>query len=88
MTATNSYQSVINAMTAEFEFNVTLTQHEKVLLSVALRDKIDERLKTAEFLKNTDTANTYYQDAGRLERIAKVLNRTLPKDWLTLSSAN
>ena len=80
MTATNSYQSVINAMTAEFEFNVTLTQHEKVLLIVALRDKIEERLKTADFLKNTDTANTYYQDAGRLQRISMILANTMPKD--------
>ena len=59
-----------------------------MLLVIALRDKIEERLKTADFLKNTDTANTYYQDAGRLQRISMVLSNTFPKNWLTLSSAN
>ena len=88
MTATNSYQSVSDAITGEYQFNVTLSQHEKMLLIIALRDKIEERLKTADFLKNTDSANTYFQDAGRLERIARVLVNTMPKDWLTLSSAN
>ena len=83
MTTANSYQSVSDAITGEYQFNVTLTQHEKMLLIVALRDKIEERLKTADFLKNTDSANTYFQDAGRLERIARVLVNTMPKDWLT-----
>ena len=77
---TSSYLSVSDAITGEYEFNVTLTQHEKMLLVVALRDKIDERLNTAAFLKNTDTANAYYQDAGRLERIARTLANTTPKD--------
>ena len=80
MTTANSYQSVSDAITGEYEFSVTLSQHEKMLLIIALRDKIDERLKTADFLKNTDTANTYYQDAGRLQRIAMVLGNTYPKD--------
>ena len=75
-----SYQSVSDAITGEYQFNVTLTQHEKMLLIVALRDKIDERLNTAAFLKNTDTANAYYQDAGRLERVARTLANTMPKD--------
>ena len=83
-----SYQSVSDAITGEYQFNVTLTQHEKMLLIIALRDKIEERLKTADFLKNTDTANAYYQDAGRLQRISMVLSSTMPTDWLTLSSAN
>ena len=80
MTATSSYQSVSDALNKEYQFNVTLTQHEKVLLIVALRDKIDERLNTAGFLKTTETANAYYQDAGRLQRIAKVLSDTVPTD--------
>ena len=79
MTAT-SYQSISDAITGEYEFSVTLSQHEKMLLIVALRDKIDERLNTATFLKNTDNANAYYQDAGRLERIARTLANTTPKD--------
>ena len=87
MTAT-SYQSVSDNLATEYEFSVTLTQHEKMLLIVALRDKVEERLKTADFLKNTDSANAYFQDAGRLQRIAMVLTNTLPKDWLTLTSAN
>ena len=80
MTATNSYQSISDAITGEYQFNVTLNQHEKMLLIVALRDKIEERLKTADFLKNTDTANAYYQDAGRLQRISMVLSSTMPTD--------
>ena len=80
MTTANSYQSVSDALTTEYEFKVTLTQHEKVLLIGALIDKIEERLKTADFLKGCDSANTYYQDAGRLQRISMLLSRTLPKD--------
>ena len=80
MTATKAYQSVSDAITGEYQFNVTLNQHEKMLLIVALRDKIEERLKTADFLKNTDTANAYYQDAGRLQRISMVLSSTMPTD--------
>ena len=79
MTAT-SYQSVSDTLATEYEFSVTLTQHEKMLLIIALRDKVEERLKTADFLKNTDSANTYFQDAGRLQRIAMVLTNTMPKD--------
>ena len=75
-----SYQSVSDTLTTEYEFSVTLTQHEKMLLIIALRDKVEERLKTADFLKNTDSANTYFQDAGRLQRIAMVLTSTMPKD--------
>ena len=86
--AATSYQSVSDTLATEYEFSVTLTQHEKMLLIIALRDKVDERLKTADFLKNTDSANTYYQDAGRLQRISMILANTMPKDWLTLSSAN
>ena len=75
-----SYQSVSDTLATEYEFSVTLTQHEKMLLIIALRDKVDERLKTADFLKNTDSANTYYQDAGRLQRISMILANTMPKD--------
>ena len=80
MTTANSYQSVSDALKSEYDFSVTLTQHEKMLVLVALRDKIDERVKTAEFLSGSDTANAYYQDAGRLTAIAAKLTNTFPKN--------
>jgi len=80
MTVATSYQSISDAMKSEYDFNVTLTQHEKVLMLVALRDKIDERVKTAEILSNPDSADSYYRDAGRLTAIANKLNNTYPKD--------
>ena len=83
----NSYSAVADTLKSEYDFKVEITLHEKILLTAALSDKIEERLKTAEFLKGTDTANTCFQDAGRLQRIAMVLSDTIAKDWLTLSSA-
>ena len=80
MTVATSYQSVSDALKSEYDFSVTLTQHEKVLMLVALRDKIDERVKMAELLSNSDSADTYYRDAGRLTAIANKLSNTYPRD--------
>ena len=78
MATATSYQSVSDALKSQYDFSVSLTQHEKMLVLVALRDKIDERVKTAEFLSETESANTYYQDAGRLTAIANKLTNTFP----------
>ena len=78
MATATSYQSVSDALKSQYDFSVSLTQHEKMLVLVALRDKIDERVKTAEFLSETESANAYYQDAGRLTAIANKLTNTFP----------
>ena len=66
--------------TAEvYSLTLELTQHEKFLLLAALQAKIDERIKTAKFMGDSDTANGYFQDAGRLTAIARDLSNTYPK---------
>ena len=61
---------------ATYKVELTLTQHEKILLLVALRDKVDERLKTAEVFMPSDSATPYFADAGRLQAIANAISLT------------
>ena len=61
---------------ASYKVELTLTQHEKILLLVALRDKVDERLKTAAVFKRSASADTYFNDAGRLQAIANAISLT------------
>ena len=77
-TTSTSYESISKTFSVnKYELKLTLTQYEKVLLTAALMDKIDERIKIAEFI-DSDSANTYFTDAGRLQRIATKLARTTP----------
>ena len=75
LTATQSAASA-----RKYKLTLELTQHEKVLLLVALQDKVDERLKTAMVLSGLDSADTYFRDAGRLTRIARDLSNTMPEE--------
>ena len=61
---------------ASYKVELTLTQHEKILLLVALRDNVDERLKTAEVFKRSESAKSYFEDAGRLQAIANAISLT------------
>ena len=67
-----------------YNFSVELNQHEKMLLIVALRNAIDERLKMAEFMNGSDAATAYFNDAGRLSLIAQKLGNTTSA-WRYLS---
>ena len=62
-----------------YNFSVEINQHEKMLLIVALRNAIDERLKMAEFMNGSDAAAAYFNDAGRLSLIAQKLGNTTSK---------
>ena len=62
-----------------YNFSVELNQHEKMLLIVALKNAIDERLKMAEFMNGSDAASAYFDDAGRLSLIAQKLGNTTSK---------
>ena len=62
-----------------YSLTLELTQHEKFLLLSAIQAKVDERLQTAKFMLGQDTANAYFQDAGRLTAIARDLSNTYPK---------
>ena len=64
------------AQVTSYKVELTLTQHEKILLLVALRDKVDERLKTASIFKPSDSAKPYFEDAGRLQAIANAISLT------------
>ena len=75
-TATKS--AAVNA--SVYTLTLELNQHEKYLVLAALQDKIDERLKTALYMSGTDNANAYFQDAGRLTRIARDLSNTYPAE--------
>ena len=61
---------------ASYKVELTLTQHEKILLLVALRDKVEERLKTAAVFKPSASADPYFSDAGKLQAIANAISLT------------